>query len=530
MRMHEPGHESVEAAGQGRPARSPDARSSAAASGFDAAHGPETGLSPASVPALQRSVGNAAVRRMLQARRRDAAGREDRPQTGAGRRAAAPAPEAPVVQRVGDPAEEQFNKAGYSLAFLAVPAEDFGEDGATPTKPDTARVGRPTAGEIELIRTPKDWAPPRVAARRAQPRTSIKARFRSSFFTYEVELVNDPQGASRGNPSLIDLGAPFEILSWAPRGSHGRSQGRTYAFGDRWAHNPVYWAAAGGFDRSAAERLAESRGLDPDTELLADDDDFSAYHPLPHTDSQPFLFYVPQRQDPRFRTEDRQFLGAGGFDALPGPKRDTASVSVPPEVDRRDGGRSTARAMGNTQAHQWMGAGMGGARGVLAAYEWCHLIGDGDGGADAWQNLVIGSNAVNTEQLAMETALRRYVGRLRWCGYGIQLHVQAQMEAAPEQVAPQAGLPPVAEPLKARWISYHISLVPLVPGPGLSEVDVHRQIMDADRGTITESEFTALHHEVDHKIQAAIDTAFSAAASAAPGGPGGTGGGGRVHD
>ncbi|WP_461017129.1 hypothetical protein [Streptomyces daliensis] len=518
-------HESGEAVGQERSGAAPNPRRPATtrtpdvARTSDVAHEPDAAPSPASVPALQRSMGNAAVTRMLQTRRREAA-----PTTGT-----------PVVQRVTSPAEEQFNKAGYSLAFLSVPAEEFGEDGAAPDKPDTARVGRPRAGEIEILRTPKDWAPPPARGRRAQPQTSIRAKFRSSFFTYEVELVNDPQGASHGNPSLIDLNAPFEIRSWVLRGSQGRSQGRTYAFGDRWAHNPVYWAAAGGFDRQQAEKLADSHGLDPDTELLTTDDDFDEHRLLPHTDSQPFLYYVPQRQDPRFRTDNRQFLGAPEFDALPGPKRNATAVSVPPEVDRRDGGRSTAKAMGNTQAHQWMGPGMGGAPGVLAAYEWCHLIGDGDNGPDIWQNLVIGSNAVNTEQLAMETALRRHVTRLRWYGYGIQMRVQAQMEPAPEQTNPATALPSVTEPLKARWISYHISIVPLAtPDTDRPVADVHRQIMDADRGTITEAEFSYLHHEVHNKIKAAIDTAVAAGPAAggpAPGGPapGGQGGGGPAN-
>ncbi|MBV7674138.1 hypothetical protein STHAL_32340 [Streptomyces halstedii] len=523
MRVHGSDHESAGAADQGRSAQPRGARLPAFVGDLDAAHRPVTGLPPASIPALQRSMGNTAVTQMLQSRRREATEHEGRQQTGPGRRAAAPASGTPVVQRMATPAQKQFDAAGYGAAFLTIPAENFGEGGEAPAVPRTARVGAPRNGEIQLLRTPVDWAPPQATNRRAQPQTSIKARFRSSFFTYEVELVNDPEGAARGNPSLIDVEAPFEILSRTPRGSQGTSMGRTYAFGDRWAHNPAYWAA-GGINGPAAQELAQSRGLDADAELRAGDVDFNDYHILPYTGGQPFLFYVPNdKADPKFRTEGRRFMEAHEFDALPGPQRSETKVSIPPQVDRRDGDRRTARTMQNTQAHEWMGQDLGGSRAVLAAYEWCHLIGDKDGGPDIPRNLVIGTNAVNTEQLALETALRPYVARLYSYRYGIQLRVEALMEKAPGQINPPAGLWDEKVPLKASWISYHISIVPLAtPDTDQPVADVHRQIMDADRGTITESEFTSLHHEVRNKIRAKADAVIGDRPTA-PGGPGGGG-------
>jgi hypothetical protein len=134
---------------------------------------------------------------------------------------------------------------------------------------------------------------------------------------------------------------------------------------------------------------------------------------------------------------------------------------------------------------------------------------------------VIGTNAVNTEQLALETALRPYVARLHSNQLGIQLRVQALMEKAPEQTDPPEG--GEEQLLKAKWISYHISIVPLAtPDTDQPVADVHRQIMHADRGTITESEFTSLHHEVRNKIRAAVDAELLGG-PAAPGGPGGGG-------
>lgn len=42
------------------------------------------------------------------------------------------------------------------------------------------------------------------------------------------------------------------------------------------------------------------------------------------------------------------------------------------------------------------------------SYEWCHLIGDADGGTNKEANLVAGTEAANTEQLILEQAQRKY--------------------------------------------------------------------------------------------------------------------------
>ncbi len=51
------------------------------------------------------------------------------------------------------------------------------------------------------------------------------------------------------------------------------------------------------------------------------------------------------------------------------------------------------------------------------SYEWCHLIGHGDGGVEIPENFVSGSHYANTEQLAIETGLRKF----RDCGLELQV-------------------------------------------------------------------------------------------------------------
>jgi hypothetical protein len=61
------------------------------------------------------------------------------------------------------------------------------------------------------------------------------------------------------------------------------------------------------------------------------------------------------------------------------------------------------------------------------AFEWCHLIGHGDGGREEFANFVVGTEAVNTEQLALEGALRPYRGQLASIGWAIRLDVEAAL-------------------------------------------------------------------------------------------------------
>ncbi|MFF4586528.1 DUF4157 domain-containing protein [Streptomyces sp. NPDC001388] len=417
------------------------------------------------------------------------------------------APEPPRVSRGGviqrtltRPADAQTqNDQVDQLEFLTgfwVPAETFGENGELPPEPTHARLQQTNADDVDLLRVQSAFTLPRRAAGRrgGALHTQWTAQYQSSFFLYTIELINDPDG--HASQILIDTDAPFRITRRTLRGSGGRSGGRTYAFGDRWGVNPH----AGITPDEAVQRF----GLDADSFVDAAQAGAQNLTLLPFEATQPVVHYVPAgRHDPKFLNNNRRFLSGPGFDALGQDTRTASGVSTRPQVDRRDGQRGTAAAMGNTQAHEWMGPGNGGGVGQLAKYEWCHLIGDGDGGPSDFRNLVIGTNAVNTEQLAMETGLRELIPQVRARGYDIRLDVVASVVQAPmEQVHPPAtrGLP---DRLQADWISYAISLVPVgnINGP---QTPVHRQIMDATRGTITESEFVVLRATVKTAIRTAL--------------------------
>jgi hypothetical protein len=65
--------------------------------------------------------------------------------------------------------------------------------------------------------------------------------------------------------------------------------------------------------------------------------------------------------------------------------------------------KSPRTAMGNKTA---TAAAIQAGRQVQQPYEWCHLIGHGEGGAEIPQNLVAATRCANTEQLAIEQAYR----------------------------------------------------------------------------------------------------------------------------
>ncbi|MER5306297.1 DUF4157 domain-containing protein [Streptomyces sp. NPDC002773] len=406
--------------------------------------------------------------------------------------------------RAGADLRQAQADAMLELDTLIIPAV---HEGAQPSVPDGAAHPAANVGNVETITVYRDagWVPPQTSTRGGSLQTHYVATYHSAYFNYRISLTNDATSATHVNPDRL-----FQVLTQTPRSNGRGSQGRTYMFEHRWAPNPSFLAAPG---QGAAETAAFF-GLDPGLRLSPAD---TGFVPLPTDPSLPFVFFVEaDRSDSRFLNDKREFLSADAFDT----EYDTASltdtreqrrISQPPIHDRRTAGRSTAQAMGGTQAHEWVDAGgsEGGAPGVLAKYEWCHLIGDGDSGPNIPENLVIGTNAVNTEQLAMEIGLRRYVRQLATRGYGIELRVKATMVDAPEQLNPPAHAPRILDgaPLMADWISYEITVV----GPGLRH-PIHRQIMDAARGTITESEFVFLQTAVEQRIRAFIQTAFGAPA------------------
>ncbi|MFJ8658779.1 DUF4157 domain-containing protein [Streptomyces sp. NPDC093795] len=401
--------------------------------------------------------------------------------------------------RAGADLRQAQAQAMAELDTLIIPAR---HEGAQPSVPDGAAHPDAHVGDVETITVYRDagWVPPQTSTRGGSLQTHYVATYHSAYFNYRISLTNDATSATHVNPDRV-----FPVLTQTPRSNGRGSQGRTYMFEHRWAPNPSFVAAPG---QGAAETAAFF-GLDPDLRLSPAD---TGFVPLPTDPSLPFVFFVEEdRSDSRFLNDKREFLSADAFDteyamaSLTGSTREQERISQPPIHDRRTAGRSTSQAMGGTQAHEWVDAGgsQGGAPGVLAKYEWCHLIGDGDSGPNIPENLVIGTNAVNTEQLAMEIGLRRYVRQLDTRGYGIELRVRATMVDAPEHQNPDAPNILNGAPLMADWISYEITIV----GPGQRH-PVHRQIMDAARGTITESEFVFLQTAVEQRIRAFIQTRF----------------------
>lgn len=458
---------------------------------------------PAGVLALQRAAGNAAVNRALSSR------------------------EPTQVQRMfaaqaqgGQNLRAQQHERLAMIPAVYVPEELFGADGSLPPMPTVAYLAPQRPNDVEAL---GELEPnlPRPAGRRGNaPEAAWEGTFRSEYFVYRIQLINAP-----GQGIGINENAPFTILDRTIKRTVDHAKNRTFAFEQRWAPNPAFWAApeletdlstpAG---REFAARVGQDYGLEPSQLMPAGG--LPLFRALPTESGRPFIFYV-KHSDPKFATDNRSYLSDAGFDQLAAdPTSGLAAqsmigLSTRPQVDRQQAGRSPQQAMGGIPAHQFMGAaGRAGQQGQLSSHEWCHLIGDGDGGPAVFQNLVIGTNAVNTEQLAMESALRRYVPRFRTLGVSIQLRVTA-LTAEPPVSIPVPGV----THRQAKWISYQIGLVPLGDTNNAAPEVVHRQIMDAERGTISSGEFTFLHSLVAEKLRnraMALNAARNAQPAAAP--------------
>ncbi|GAA2682358.1 MULTISPECIES: hypothetical protein [Actinosynnema] len=446
---------------------------------------------------LQRTLGNAAASRLVESRRQ-------------GSRAQA---SVPPVQRVPHQTlEAQVNQLD-NLPAMWVPNEEFDQDGNVVGALPAAHAGRRGGNVVDALRVERKLSLPRVGGRRDRLVTTWEVEYQTSFFVYTVQLINDPSASTSG--TLIDLEQPFQVVKRVPKGSKGVSMGRPYRFGDYWAVNPACQPDFGTLGRDKGmEELAKARGLKKEDQVDNAGHDWLVQ--LPSDPTQPFLFYTRGATDPNFthrdgrRKDDRRFLLPADYDALAqqartgGRTRDQVGVSMNPTVTRQDARRGTAAAMGGVQAHATMpDTGRGGGGGRLASHEWCHLIGDGDGGPSQFQNLVVGTNAVNTEQLAMETALRDFRQRMDGIGCAIRLNVEAILEQVEAQDV--SGIPG-GRYNKADWISFTIDVVDKDPSAGpvrdrpRKEL-VHRQVMDANRGTISELEFKSLHMQVRNQLR-----------------------------
>lgn len=472
-------------------------------------------LTPAAVLTLQRTAGNAAVSALLRetspatvqrGKSKTPTNTSTRRQPATHRRQANTPAVTDVTAKVRERRAQVARRqaaAMETLVAMYVP-EGFDTDGSPGAQPAHAHTAPQHQSEVDLLRT-KHFAPPRVGGREAAPVPYYPARFESRYFHYEIQLVNADTGTVLAPETGVDPAAPFPVLRRTIKGS-GRAQGRPNRFVERWAHNPAYWQAHGGLaaNKVQADQRAEAHEL-LDHEMVdaaSPPQDFVA---LSADATQPYVFYVSTSQrDPSFAHDQRRYQSAAGFDRDWGndsaARKSQTAVSLPPQVPRQDAGRSPAGAMGGTQAYEYQGAaGHGGRSGVhLASHEWCHLVGDGDGGPDAFANLVIGTNAVNTEQLSMELALRDYRAQLAALNCSIVLTVKVLTEDS--QVGKVRGFEFGTKNV-ANWISYDIAIVNSTDRHDARRIPVHRQVMDGKRGTITRSEFSYLHNEVRAKVK-----------------------------
>ena len=348
-------------------------------------------------------------------------------------------------------------------------------------------------------------------------------------FTFVVQLVNDPT-FKKDEQNGINRQGTFEILDYRPRSCGGALRSRLFTGKECWAPNPRY-VADSGFDIAAEAAACE---LLPQDMVAACPPGFTE---LDSPDTMPFIFFIDGTLDPKFmingqRHTRRKTLDMPGFQkkleqarlvsdqdsktgvtskvfsrdlikqpaALRADKSDTTYVLTPTAYSHRPATkRAGNRVPGTTMRNPAHLGAIGfeqrqGHQGVLASHEWCHLIGDGDGGNCTPGNLVVGTNAVNTEQLAMETALRPF--RLRFAQRGIEIQLTVTAIVRPTY----AILKTMADGAKrARWIRYKISL----KNAQDRTTTVHQQVMHASRGVITKGEFAWLEHHVASKLEKA---------------------------
>ena len=478
-------------------------------------------LGPGEVLHLQQTAGNGAVLQLLlnvqrgkktrtaRTTKRATAGatqsktrKRTRRTTPRSARTTKPAPLTSDLRKKMEKAAVRQARLIRDLTTLYV-VEAFDDDGTPTAQPDHAYASE-QPGTVQVIRE-RGFIGPRTGGRNPTPRADYPATYQSRYFTYVIDLVNTAVGSPLPTRSGVDTDEPFDIRRRTLKGS-GRAQGRPNRLREHWAHNPAYWQPHGGLaaHQSEAAGRAKAHELNPVEEISAADVP-AGLVALPSDATQPYIFYVSATErDPNFTHDARRYARSADFDsARPVTGKMQQGLSDRPVENRRDAGRLPAATMGNTQAYEYMDTNRGAIRGArLASHEWCHLIGDGDGGPDALENLVIGTNAVNTEQLAMELALRDYRFQLAALSCAIQLTVKVITRDAPVPVVRGYGH---GRGNVADWISYDIAVVNSQDKNDTRRIPAHRQIMDGTRGTITRAEFSYLHHTVREKLRRVVD-------------------------
>jgi hypothetical protein len=281
--------------------------------------------------------------------------------------------------------------------------------------------------------------------------------------------------------------------------------GRPVGGAQRWGVNPAFAGVVGGDQQflTLGELIAWGTN-----ELLLPLEDFVADVPegmleLPAPPEQPFVFYLDSKT-PRIDQPDtgRESISIAEFERRferaeqdGGPIARQSGISTAPRTSRKDGGseRDPATAMGGLSASSVVGGRPPPMQGALASHEWCHLVGDGDSGRCAPENLVVGTNSVNTEQLAMENSLRPSRARLDGLGLAIEITARAQCTTVDH-----GG----RSFLVAQYILYEIDLVN--PGARGARMEIFRHVMHGTRGAIANLEYVMLGGIIEERLNRAV--------------------------
>lgn len=335
-------------------------------------------------------------------------------------------------------------------------------------------------------------------------------------YTYRVRLWNLGKSAV---PTLAT--PPFEVERTPARAAK-TARGRAFVGDQGFFVNPA-------FKGTVEDSMAPTVGGRVRQFQSAEEAEAEGFLPQAARDDEPFVFCVPEafgraggRPDPKHEDNPGMARRApdGGFAeaARDRPLKEARVYQTHrPAISRSDGKRNPQRAAGGKPAHAFMGSGQpGGGKAdvpafagsrALGSHEYCHLVGDGDAGVCDARNLVVGTTAVNTEQLAMEETLRPYRSALRRLGFGVQLTVSAIVDDTPVQFVDADGNDEALWPASsmATFIEYRIEASPEDTGLPFEEaLPVHRQVMDGQRGVITAMEVEVLKKTVASKFDALL--------------------------
>lgn len=340
---------------------------------------------------------------------------------------------------------------------------------------------------------------------------NVVATFSGEYFNYKVQLISHPDMVPDWNaPAAIDavvaqrVAAPYRIVSMSVRGGGGAGMGRPVGGPQWWGINSEFNGVVGHRVLWGHELVAWGIG-----ELLLPMDRYLKGSPgpglrkMPATSFDPFIFYLEGAassvQEP---IGTRAVIDIGDFERRfervreeGGAYAEQEGLSKAPSVARKEGGsdRDPGTMMG-TSAWKAAGGKPAPLPGALASHEWCHLLGDGDSGPCAPANLVIGTNSVNTEQLAMENALRPYrPGLMDHFGLAIQIQARALCSRVMHDGT---------EYLQADHIEYNIDLVN--PARPAIRFEIFRRVMDGRRGAISELEFITVGNMAAEQLNLAI--------------------------